>query len=49
MENFLNEKKENVVITHCLAGKGRTGTIICCFLLWIGMFKNTKDVRDFYG
>ena len=34
IEKYLKEKKDNVAVIHCLAGKGRTGTIICCFLLY---------------
>lgn len=40
---------ENVVVIHCLAGKGRTGTVICCYLLYSGRFNNVNDALNYYG
>ena len=40
---------ENVVVIHCLAGKGRTGTVICCYLLYSGRFNNVNDALSYYG
>ena len=36
IHNFLKINQNNVVIIHCLAGKGRTGSIICCYLMYCG-------------
>jgi phosphatidylinositol-3,4,5-trisphosphate 3-phosphatase/dual-specificity protein phosphatase PTEN len=33
MSSFLNSNPENIVVAHCKAGKGRTGTMLCCLLL----------------
>jgi protein tyrosine phosphatase len=38
-----------IVVIHCLAGKGRTGTIICCYLLYSGMFDTVEDAMNYYG
>ena len=29
---------DRVCVVHCNHGKGRTGTLICCFLLYSGFF-----------
>ncbi len=33
MRNWLNEKKGRVVVVHCKAGKGRSGTASCSYLI----------------
>ena len=35
MYEYLNKDINNVVFVHCNAGKGRTGTIIVCFLIFV--------------
>jgi hypothetical protein len=46
---FLLKDEKNVVVVHCLAGKGRTGTAICCFLLFCCRFKNSQDALLYYA
>jgi phosphatidylinositol-3,4,5-trisphosphate 3-phosphatase/dual-specificity protein phosphatase PTEN len=41
--------EENVVAINCRAGKGRTGTIICCYLLFSGRFQNPEEVLEYYS
>lgn len=36
IENWLDADPNNVACLHCLTGKGRTATIMSCFLTWIG-------------
>ncbi|OAL03146.1 hypothetical protein IQ06DRAFT_124735 [Phaeosphaeriaceae sp. SRC1lsM3a] len=33
MRNWLHEKKDRVVVVHCKAGKGRSGTASCSYLI----------------
>ena len=48
-KNFLDECSNNVVAIHCLAGKGRTGTLISCLLLYLNEFDTAADCLKYYG
>ena len=48
-KQFLDQDPENVVAIHCLAGKGRTGTLVSCLLLYLGEFDNAADCLKYYG
>lgn len=47
-KNYL-ENPENVVVIHCNAGKGRTGTLISCYLIYCGLAESAKDAITYYG
>lgn len=49
MKKFAKENIKNVIVTHCNAGKGRTGTVICCYLLFIGYFETVEDCFKYYS
>ena len=48
-KNFLDEDENNVIAVHCKAGKGRTGTLICCLLLYMNVFDNSDECLQYYG
>merc|ERR1712142_857181 len=49
VEKFLNEKSENVVAIHCKGGKGRTGTMICTWMLYAKVKTTAQEALDFFG
>ena len=49
VKKFLDEDEKNVVAIHCLAGKGRTGTFICCLLLYLNLLETAEECLLYYG
>jgi phosphatidylinositol-3,4,5-trisphosphate 3-phosphatase/dual-specificity protein phosphatase PTEN len=37
------------VLTALQAGKGRTGTVIACYLLYSGLFKEAVHAKSYFG
>ena len=48
-KNYLDEDEQNVIAVHCKAGKGRTGTLICCLLMYMNVFKTSDECLQYYG
>ena len=48
-KQFLDKDPKNVVAIHCKAGKGRTGTFICCLLLYMKYFETAEECLLYYG
>lgn len=40
--------KDPIVAVHCKAGKGRTGLIICCYLLYTEQFPTVEQAIEHY-
>ena len=49
VEEYLAEDPENVVGIHCKAGKGRTGLMICTYLLHTGLSTTAADALQHFA
>ncbi|XP_039949042.1 uncharacterized protein LOC120767253 isoform X1 [Bactrocera tryoni] len=49
VDEWLKADKKNVAAVHCKAGKGRTGTMICCYMLFSGRQKTAEDALECYA
>ncbi|KAL9651348.1 hypothetical protein ABK040_001300 [Willaertia magna] len=49
IDEWIKADSKNVAIIHCKAGKGRTGTMICAYLIYAGIKENAPASLDFYA
>lgn len=45
IDQFLEENKNNVAILHCKAGKGRSGTLCCAYLMYKHHYDVTTSIK----
>ncbi|XP_069129758.1 phosphatidylinositol 3,4,5-trisphosphate 3-phosphatase TPTE2-like [Argopecten irradians] len=46
---FMSADPQNVIAIHCKGGKGRTGTMICTWLIDCGLFEDAEESLDYFG
>jgi phosphatidylinositol-3,4,5-trisphosphate 3-phosphatase/dual-specificity protein phosphatase PTEN len=49
VDEWLNQNPSNIAIVHCKAGKGRTGLMICAYMVYCGMQKTADQSLDYYA
>ncbi|XP_064607675.1 phosphatidylinositol 3,4,5-trisphosphate 3-phosphatase TPTE2-like [Liolophura sinensis] len=48
-KEWMSEDENNIIAVHCKGGKGRTGTMICVWLVESGLFEQAQDSLDYFG
>ena len=49
VKEWLSKDKDNVIVVHCKGGKGRTGTMICVWMVESGIFSSAETSLDYFG
>jgi phosphatidylinositol-3,4,5-trisphosphate 3-phosphatase/dual-specificity protein phosphatase PTEN len=49
VQEWLDTDKQNIAVIHCKAGKGRTGLMICAWLLFTREWRTPEEALDFYA
>jgi len=49
VKQYLEADERNTAVVHCKAGKGRTGVMICCYLLFCQQSPNAESVLRYYA
>ncbi|KAJ8297558.1 hypothetical protein KUTeg_024089 [Tegillarca granosa] len=49
VREWMQKDKQNIIAIHCKGGKGRTGTMICVWLIDCGVFEQAEESLEYFG
>uniref|UniRef100_A0A8C5WZT5 Phosphatidylinositol-3,4,5-trisphosphate 3-phosphatase n=1 Tax=Malurus cyaneus samueli TaxID=2593467 RepID=A0A8C5WZT5_9PASS len=49
VREWMRKDEKNVIAIHCKGGKGRTGTMVCTWLIDSDQFESAKESLDYFG
>ncbi|XP_044782681.2 phosphatidylinositol 3,4,5-trisphosphate 3-phosphatase TPTE2-like isoform X4 [Bubalus kerabau] len=49
VKEWMAQDKDNIIVVHCKGGKGRTGTMVCAYLLASEIFATAEDSLYYFG
>ncbi|XP_044936485.1 phosphatidylinositol 3,4,5-trisphosphate 3-phosphatase TPTE2-like isoform X2 [Mustela putorius furo] len=49
VNEWMSQDDKNIVVIHCKGGKGRTGTMICAYLIASGIFTTAEESLFYFG
>ncbi|XP_065178138.1 phosphatidylinositol 3,4,5-trisphosphate 3-phosphatase TPTE2-like [Sycon ciliatum] len=49
VHRWMEAHPDNVIAVHCKGGKGRTGTVVCCWLMRSGMYQDADSCLAYFG
>lgn len=49
VREWMSADPQNIIAIHCKGGKGRTGTMVCTWLIDSDQFESAQDSLDYFG
>ncbi|XP_071446337.1 phosphatidylinositol 3,4,5-trisphosphate 3-phosphatase TPTE2-like [Hetaerina americana] len=49
VKSWLDDDPLNVIAVHCKGGKGRTGTMVCIWMIYAGLLPSADDCLTYFG
>ncbi|XP_060942106.1 putative tyrosine-protein phosphatase TPTE [Limanda limanda] len=49
VREWMSADPKNIIAIHCKGGKGRTGTLVCTWLIDSDQFENAQDSLEYFG
>nr|XP_022341345.1 phosphatidylinositol 3,4,5-trisphosphate 3-phosphatase TPTE2-like [Crassostrea virginica]XP_022341346.1 phosphatidylinositol 3,4,5-trisphosphate 3-phosphatase TPTE2-like [Crassostrea virginica] len=49
VKDWLKQDDKNIIAVHCKGGKGRTGTMICTWLIHTELFEQAEESLNYFG